>query len=86
MNFYWLVILGLYLILNIYVLEKISHAYYLSESRRKIHKWFIWIVPFFGPLIIHSFWTGKKKKLETKTKHNRKKNTGNFYESGIGIE
>jgi|ETNmetMinimDraft_18_1059904.scaffolds.fasta_scaffold53859_2 hypothetical protein len=62
-----------YAILNIYVTMRINKAYYMKEERRKLHKKFIWIVPFLGPLIIKSFWMKKEdKELDVMTKDKRK--------------
>lgn len=83
----WLVIglVGLsYLILNLYVSSRISKAQYNDESRRSVHRWFIWLLPFLGPLITKPFWT-KPKRLQVMTKANRKTKKGGFHESGKGM-
>jgi hypothetical protein len=60
---------------------------YMDEERRKLHKKFIWLVPFVGPLLIAGFWRkAKKVKFDTMTKQQRDKNKGDFYESGIGLD
>ncbi len=74
-----------YLLFNIIVMYRISKARYLNESRRNIHKVFIWLIPFLGPLMIMSYWLSPEK-ITVKTKHKRKTEKGSFYESGIGMD
>ena len=75
-----------YILLNIYVTRKINKAYYLKEERRKLHKIFIWIIPFLGPLMIKSFWQEKKNEtMEVMTKDKRKIDKSSYYESGSGM-
>ena len=75
-----------YFFFTFYVYGRINKSLYLNESRRKLHKKFIWIVPFIGPLIIRGFWKKRKEKdLEIMNKYNRKIDKSNFYESGKGI-
>ena len=62
-----------YLILNVYVFEKINTAFYLSEERRKLHKIVIWILPFLGPLMLRSFWRNRENdRLKVILKKDRK--------------
>lgn len=59
----------------------------MDEERRRLHKKFIWIVPFVGPLVILGSWRKRKKvKFDTMTKQQRDKKKGDFYESGIGLD
>ena len=86
MNLFLVMIAIIYLSLNIYVTRKINKACYLNEERRKLHKRFIWMLPFLGPLIIKSFWQEKEKDgLEIMTKDKRKIDKSSFYESGSGM-
>jgi hypothetical protein len=78
-------LISAYVLFNMYVTRRINNAYYLSEQRRGLHKKFIWIIPFLGPLLIRDFWkVEKKNRFETITKEQRRKQNGEFYESGIG--
>ncbi len=72
-----------YVGLNFYTRYKINKAFYLSEKRRELHKKLIWFLPFLGALMLRSFWTSKKKKLEAMYKAKRKEKAS-FYESGKG--
>ncbi len=63
----------IYITINLRVMKKIDSAYYLKEERRKLHKKFIWMLPFLGPLLIKSFWQHKKNKgSDVMTKSKRK--------------
>jgi hypothetical protein len=78
---------AIYVGFNLFVTQRISKAFYMDEERRKLHKKFIWLVPFVGPLLIAGFWRkAKKVKFDTMTKQQRDKNKGGFYESGIGLD
>lgn len=58
----------------------------MDEEMRRLHRRFIWFVPFVGPLIIAGFWRkAKKVNFDTMTKQQRDKKKGDFYESGIGL-
>lgn len=75
-----------YLCFTYYVYLRIIKAIYLSENRRKLHKRFIWFVPFIGPLIIRNFWKRNIDiGIDVMTKSKRKLDKSNFYESGKGI-
>lgn len=75
-----------YIIINIYVTIKINKALYLRKEMKKSHKIFIWIFPFFGPLIIKSYWRKQKdKKLEINTKDKRNIDNSTYYESEKGF-
>lgn len=81
----WIGLLLAYLCLNLYVNYRISSSLYLDEDRRKLHRIFIWLLPFIGPLMIRNFWKKKKpSRLEIITKDKRKTDNSGFYESGIG--
>lgn len=81
-----LIILLVYYFFTLYVYRRIDNSLYLDENRRRLHKKFIWIVPFLGPLIIRGFWKRRKeKKLDIMTKDKRKIDKSHFYESGKGI-
>lgn len=76
----------LYLVYTLYVNHRISSSFYLNKDRKKLHRVFIWLVPFLGPLMIRNFWKKKKStRLEITTKDKRKIDSAKFYESGIGI-
>jgi hypothetical protein len=76
----------IYAAFNLFVMRRISRAFYLDEDRRRFHMKFIWILPFIGPLIISGSWREPKKvKLDTMTKEQRDKRKGDFYESNIGL-
>lgn len=80
-------IAAIYVGFNLFVTRRINSAFYMDEVRRGLHKKFIWLVPFVGPLIISGFWRKVKKvKYDTMTKQQRDKRKGDFYESGIGID
>ncbi|MCB9235657.1 MAG: hypothetical protein H6581_28685 [Bacteroidia bacterium] len=76
-----------YIFFNLRVMDKIDAARYADESQRKMHKKFIWFVPFLGPLMIRGYWGRRKEtKLEITTKKDREVEKGaSFYESGKGI-
>ena len=79
----------IYLIINIYVLTRLNKSYYMDEKMRRLHKILIWFLPFIGPLIFRNFWRKEKlNKLPTNTKSNREKHnlSGDFYESGKGMD
>ena len=81
-----LVVAFLYVFINIYVTKRINKALYLKEERRRLHKKFIWYLPFIGPLIIRGFWkTREDKDLEVMTKSKRKIDKSNYTESGTGM-
>jgi|GEM_PF-1875642 len=68
-----------YVCLNLLVTQKINKADYFKEERRKLHKRFIWILPFLGPLAIRSFWKKKEDTgLEIMTRDKRGKSKANF--------
>lgn len=50
------VVAGKYAGFNLFVTRQIDRAYYVDEERRRLHKKFIWLVPFVGPLVILGFW------------------------------
>ena len=52
-----------YVLLNLFVTIRINKANYLNEERRRIHKRFIWLIPFVGPLLIKGFWTKANQNL-----------------------
>lgn len=80
------VVAGMYAGFNLFVTHRINTAYYVEEERRRLHKKFIWLVPFVGPLIILGFWRKRKKfKFDTITKPDRDKKKGAFYESGMAL-
>lgn len=69
----------LYVLLNLYVTKRINKADYLQEDRRSLHKKFIWVLPFLGPLAIRGFWRKKKEEgLEVMTKDKRKSGKSNM--------
>ena len=77
---------AIYILLNLYVINRIRKSYYVQEERREFHKKFIWLLPFIGPFLIRSFWqTRKDKPIETVTIEERKKENEAFYESGIAV-
>lgn len=81
------VIAGMYAGFNLFVTRQINRAYYVDEERRRLHRKFIWLIPFVGPLIILGFWRKRKRvKFDTITKQERDKKKGDFYESGIGLD
>lgn len=81
-----LAILVVYFFFTLFVHYRINKSEYSDESRRTLHKKFVWILPFVGPLIIKGFWIKRKeKKLEIMDKSKRKTDKSNFYESGKGI-
>ncbi len=76
----------IYIVLNIYVSKRIDKSLYIDDSRRRLHKKFIWLIPFIGPLMIRGFW--KKSGVEPMkviTKANRKLDKSTFRESGTGM-
>jgi len=79
------ILILVYFIFTYYVRIRINKSLYLTEKRRSLHKKFIWILPFLGPLIIRGFWKKKEKGLNVMTKQKRKFDKSNFYESGKGI-
>jgi hypothetical protein len=84
-----LISLLIYISLNVFVTKRINKSYYLSEEMRRLHKKFIWFLPFLGPLLIKNYWRKPKtNKIQINTKTQRDKNAtyGGFYESGIGVE
>lgn len=61
-----------YVATNFWVYSSIQRADYASEERRQVHKYLIWILPFFGAFMIRSFWKKPEKlKLEVMTKAKR---------------
>jgi len=75
-----------YIILNLFVTGRINKSYYANEERRGLHKKLIWAIPFLGPLMLIGFWRkAGRMKTDTMTKEQREKRTGDFYESGIGL-
>lgn len=79
-----------YVCLNLLVTQKINQADYFKEDRRTLHKRFIWLLPFLGPLAIRGFWKKKKDTgLEVMTREKRGKSTkANFsdnWESTTGM-
>lgn len=87
MPYFLLVIL--YIVLNMFVTRRINKSYYISEAMRSLHKKFIWLFPFLGPLIIVNFWKKPKRPIiQTNTKAQRDKNSSynGFYESGKGVD
>jgi hypothetical protein len=81
-----LIIVGIlvlaYIGLNFYVDKRIREAHYLSLDRKKLHRKFIWILPFLGPWLIRSFWKKPEGDMEVMTKDKRKLKKSDFYESG----
>ncbi len=70
-------LVGIYIILNLFFGRRINSALYLKEERREFHKKLIWFLPFIGPLIIKSFWSGKTERpLEINARSKRKNPTG----------
>ncbi|WMJ74626.1 hypothetical protein RCC89_15850 [Cytophagaceae bacterium ABcell3] len=61
-----------YVIFNVYVDSRIVKANYFNEKRRKVHRVFIWALPFIGALLIRNFWKNKQKGMEIMTKEKRK--------------
>ena len=52
----------LYLSINLVVVRRINESrFYSDEERRKLHKKFIWMIPFVGPLMVRGYWRKKSK-------------------------
>jgi hypothetical protein len=81
------IVAALYTGFNLFVTKRINKAYYIDEERRRLHKKFIWVVPFVGPIVIFGSWRKRRKvKFDAMTKQQRDKKKGDFYESGIGLD
>ena len=70
---------------NVHVTKRINQSFYMKESRRKLHKRFIWYLPFLGAFLIKGYWKKDKDEPFTMTKKDRKHDKSNFYESGIAM-
>lgn len=90
MNLTVAIILGMLLAIlvayNVHVTKRINHAFYMNESRRKLHKRFIWFLPFLGALLIKGYWKKDKDEPFAMTKKDRKQDKSSFYDCGIGIK
>ncbi len=66
-------IVASYIGINLWVAIRISNAEYQDDSRKKLHKRFIWFLPFIGPLLIRGYWKKNQVgKLEVHTKDKKK--------------
>ena len=76
----------IYTVFNIYVTKRINKSLYIDDSRRKLHKKFIWLIPFIGPLMIREFWKkGGAEPMKVMTKANKNLDKSTFRESGTGM-
>lgn len=78
------ILLFWYLVYSFYARFRILNAHYISQKRKKLHLWFIWIVPIAGPLLIRIFWKSRSSP-EVNTKAKRKNRSNHFYESQKGF-
>lgn len=68
----------IYVGFTLWVRRKITKALYLSSKRRTLHLWFIWCVPFLGPLILRGFWK-QREILKTRTIKDRNPKSDHFF-------
>lgn len=92
MMLYWviggIISLKAYVVLNLYVRSRILNSKYKDEQRRKLHLYFIWILPFLGPWMIVGFWkTPKVSKLNIHIKSKKRAySNGNHASGGLAGE